>query len=387
MLLAREKNVKKKAKTLKKSLSFLLVSSVLCSCTVSNENSTISESTTEISLISQDESLPYHDTEISVISEESYDESEEESSTSSECEESEYASVESSEAQESSEISEEYSDYPYTEPSVTIESAGERFGDKFTSGEIIQTENSYQSQNVNVTLMEITYGGKLYFVQDIYIKNIESLSTGFAGLQAGAEYNDFVLDMVQDYRNAGYSIIGAINGDYCGINGIRNMKGGVIRNGKIYGTGEAKQTVCVLYKNGYMRTIPKNSFNAQTELERGAWQAWDFGPSFLSEDGSPLTTFTEKTDISGGGNPRTVIGYFEPGHYCFITAGGRVTEKRYGVSFQQMSAFANYLGCKVAYNLDGGESSVMVFGDKIINEEYQKTGRKNSDIVFIMDIK
>jgi exopolysaccharide biosynthesis protein len=50
-----------------------------------------------------------------------------------------------------------------------------------------------------------------------------------------------------------------------------------------------------------------------------------------------------------------------------------------------MSAFANSLGCKVAYNLDGGQSAVMVFGDEICNEKNQGTGRGMSDIVYVQD--
>lgn len=274
-----------------------------------------------------------------------------------------------------------YEDISEEEPPFTIEDAGVIFADKFTDGEIIQTSTSYQSANVNVTFKEITYGGKPYLVQDIYIKNIESLSVGFAGLKFGAKYNDYVFNIVKDYRKAGYNLIGAINGDYCGLDG----KGVIIRNGKLYGTGKPQYTICVLYKNGVMRTIPKKQFNAEAELEKGAWHAWDFGPSFLAKDGSKLTTFTEKTSISGSGNPRTAIGYFEPGHYCFITIGGRKKGNVLGASFKQMSAFANSLGCKVAYNLDGGQSAVMVFGDEICNEKNQGTGRGMSDIVFVQD--
>ena len=56
------------------------------------------------------------------------------------------------------------------------------------------------SENVCVTLSEIVYEGKLYFVQDIYIKKIESFAVGFAGAKYGKKYNDYVFDIVEDYR-------------------------------------------------------------------------------------------------------------------------------------------------------------------------------------------
>ncbi len=357
---------------------------MLSSCTAvenSSSDSTISENNS-ISLETSGVTAESNENDIS--SEESFVSTELDSSENSEQSDVSFTSEESKDVESSEESSHEASeDYNYSDedPSVTIESAGERFADKFTLGEVIQTETSYQSANVNVTLKEITFGGKLYFVQDIYIKNIECFSSGFAGTKFGAKYNDFVLDMVEDYRAAGYSVVGAINGDYCNI----NNKKLIIRDGKLYRTGKNPYTICVLYKNGVMKTIPKQHFDAEAEIEKGAWHAWDFGPSFLAEDGSALTEFTDRTSISGS-NPRTVIGYFEPGHYCFITIGGRNSSNGYGVTYKQMSAFASDLGCKVAYNLDGGDSAVMVFGDKIVNQEYQGTGRPITDIIFISDV-
>ena len=159
----------------------------------------------------------------------------------------------------------------------------------------------------------------------------------------------------------------------------------VIKNGILYNDVTPKYTICVLYKNGKMKTISKDVFNPQAEIEKGAWQAWDFGPSFLDKAGNPQTTFTERTSIRGY-NPRSVLGYYEPGHYCFVTVGGRNPENAYGATFVQVSRFMNSIGCKAAYNLDGGDSAVMVFGEKIVNEEYQGEGRRISDIVYIADL-
>ncbi len=339
----------------------ILVAALLTSCTnveTSTESKTpaSAEESSSTEIFASDVSLPITSTDDS-----SQQSSEEESSVVSE--------EPSSSTENDSSV----------EDNVTIESAAERFADKFTDGEVIQTDTSYQSSNVNVTLKEITYEGKVYFVQDIYIKKIESFSIGFAGLKFGAKYNDYVFNMVEDYRNAGHNVVGAINGDYCNL----NMKKLIIRNGKLYRTGKYQYTICVLYKNGIMKAVPKKDFDPEVEIENGAWHAWDFGPSFLAEDGSALTTFKDRTSVSGR-NPRTAIGYYEPGHYCFITIGGR--KSAYGVTFKEMSAFANSLGCKMAYNLDGGDSAVMVFGDRIVNEEYQGQGRKITDIVFIADL-
>ncbi len=382
----REKNIKlfKTFVLILTASSFLFYS---CDMSSSNEDTSFEDivSVEVISDFSDEQGISIQE-ESMVFSEDkdfSYDESVDSSKELSE-ELSEEMSEETSEEtsdNSSDNISDETSEGVSDDITVTIDFAAERFADKFTSGEIISEENLYKSEFVSVTLSEVTYGGKVFFVQDIYIKQIESFYVGFAGLKYGSgKYNDYVLDMTRDYVDAGYNVVSAINGDYCALDG----NGAVIRNGILYGKGIAEYTVCVLYKNGTMKTISKENFNAEEELAKGAWHVWDFGPSLLDDDGNAISEFTERTSIKGS-NPRAVIGYYEPGHYCFVVVGGRGGESPCGVSFNGISNFMNSLGCKLAYNLDGGKSAVMVFNDKVTNEKYQGTGRKITDIVFIQD--
>ena len=83
-------------------------------------------------------------------------------------------------------------------------------------------------------------------------------------------------------------------------------------------------------------------------------------------------------------NPRSAIGYYEPGHYCFVAVNGRGEENSAGIKMADFSKLFEDLGCTVAYNLDGGKSSVMVWdlGSKDINTPYDG-GRSVSDIIYI----
>ncbi len=250
----------------------------------------------------------------------------------------------------------------------------------YTNGEIISTETVYKSKFVSIEVKEIYYENKLYMVEDIYVKHIESIGVGFAkGLTPLSGEKSTIYQMVEHYRNNGYNIIAAINGDYCGF----NSKGVTIRNGVLYGKGIAQFDVCVIYKDGTMVTMPADEFDTEAELAKGAWHVWDFGPTLLNEDGTAITDFKHRRDISGS-NPRTAIGYYEPGHYCFVVAGGR-GDQAYGVKLSALAGFMESIGCKSAYNLDGGQSSVMVYGDEIVNAEYQDTNRRNTDMIFIQD--
>jgi exopolysaccharide biosynthesis protein len=42
------------------------------------------------------------------------------------------------------------------------------------------------------------------------------------------------------------------------------------------------------------------------------------------------------------------------------------------------------LGCRIAYNLDGGETAVMYWNGGVFNSPY-KGGREISDIVYLID--
>jgi exopolysaccharide biosynthesis protein len=51
---------------------------------------------------------------------------------------------------------------------------------------------------------------------------------------------------------------------------------------------------------------------------------------------------------------------------------------------KEMSQLFYKLGCKTAFNLDGGQSSEMAFMGELANQPYHG-GRKISDIVMVVD--
>ncbi len=246
----------------------------------------------------------------------------------------------------------------------------EAFADKFTDGEVIETDTSYMSKNVNVSMTMVQENGVTYYVQDIYVRSIENLQTAFAEDTYGKAVTDWVQDMAIEN-----DAVAAINGDYYGV----ESGGVVIRNGVLY-RDDANADVLVLYYDGTMKAFAAGDFDADLEMESGAYQAWNFGP-VLVEEGTALTSFSSR--ISGA-NPRTAIGYVEPGHYVFVTVDGRQAGYSSGMTLKQLATTMESLGCQVAYNLDGGQTSTMTFGDEIANQPY-KGGRLTSDIIFITD--
>lgn len=250
----------------------------------------------------------------------------------------------------------------------------EKFADKYTDT-VVVTENSYSSPDISITVTEETAaGGRItYYLADIYVRDITCFQSALARGTYGSGYRDSVSDMAY-LSNA----LIAINGDYYG----NTREGVVIRNGVIYRANRTDCDVCVLYYDGRMEVMPGSSFDMQEAIENGAWQAWTFGPALLDTDGSVLTSFASTNRIISA-NPRTAIGYYEPGHYCMIVVDGRGESA--GISLPDLSQLFYDLGCTAAYNLDGGNSSVMVWQDAVINDP-SGGGRESSDALLIAEV-
>ncbi|MBR5295874.1 MAG: phosphodiester glycosidase family protein, partial [Clostridia bacterium] len=244
-----------------------------------------------------------------------------------------------------------------------------KFPDKFTSGEIIEEDGFYNDENIHLTLTTHVENGVTYHVADFYIRNVSLLKTAMATEEFTTGIADSVLNMAKR-ENA----LLAVSGDYFGI----RERGVVIRNGEIYRKTKAHQ-ICVLYANGTMETYSFADFDVEKAIAGGAWQAWDFGPMLLDEKGNAITGF--QTGISGE-NPRVGIGYFEEGHYCLVAIDGRQNSSR-GMTLVEMASLFEDLGCKKAYNLDGGHSAVMVYKDETFSSPSKKGGRDISDIVYL----
>ena len=248
----------------------------------------------------------------------------------------------------------------------------DKFADKYTDT-VIVTENSYSSPDISVTVTEETLGQTTYYLADIYVRDITCFRTALANDTYGSGFRDSIEDMAL-LNNA----LLAVNGDYYG----NTNEGVVIRNGVIYRANSTNCDVCVLYYDGTMRVMPGSSFSVEEAVEQGAWQAWTFGPALLNTDGSVLTSFASTNRIISA-NPRTAIGYYEPGHYCLIVVDGRGESA--GITLPDLSRLFYDLGCRAAYNLDGGNSSVMVWNNEVINNP-SGGGRESSDALLITEV-
>ncbi|MGI5918276.1 MAG: phosphodiester glycosidase family protein [Christensenellales bacterium] len=256
---------------------------------------------------------------------------------------------------------------PAPSPSIDPNDWRAKLADKFTGGEVISTDTSYKSANVSIEIQTFTRDNVPYYIADIYVADLKYFRTAFAkeaDVMGGADLTDKVAKM--------NGAILAINGDHC-------KSGTLVRNGLIYRKPKAGLDVLVMYNDGSMKTFSPDDFDVDGTLSSGVYQTWSFGPMLL-QNGQAMTEFNSTVQRN---NPRTAIGYYEPGHYCFVVIGGRLEGRSLGCTMQELSQLMEELGCAEAYNLDGGKSSEMVFMDEVLN--HQEGRRKTPDIVYITD--
>lgn len=242
----------------------------------------------------------------------------------------------------------------------------EKFADKFTDGDVVQTENSYKSGNINITVSKIEEDGIIYHVADIYITDIRYLRGGFSHGVYSARSAP-----ISETASL-YNAVVALSGDHYRA----RYEGIVVRNGVLYRESRFAD-VCVLYTDGVMATFADEDFDLEAESEKGIWQVWSFGPMLL-DNGQAMTQFNSELQRA---NPRSAIGYFEPGHYCFVQVDGRIESSR-GMTLEVLSQLFADLGCTVAYNLDGGQSSGIVWQGQLQSYPYN---RPVSDIIYVSE--
>ena len=249
----------------------------------------------------------------------------------------------------------------------------EKFSDRFTDT-VVRTECSYSSPDLSITVSEMNEGSLTYYVADIYVRDITCFQTALASDTYGSGFRDSIEKMAL-LNDA----LLAVNGDYYG----NTNEGVVIRNGVIYRANPTNCDVCVLYYDGSMKVMPGSSFSVEEAVVDGAWQAWTFGPALLDSSGETISAFSSTNRIISA-NPRTAIGYYEPGHYCLVVVDGRGESS--GITLPGLSQLFHDLGCTAAYNLDGGNSSVMVWGNEVINNP-SGGGRESSDALLVAEVR
>ncbi len=232
---------------------------------------------------------------------------------------------------------------------------------------------NYKSENVSVKILSGRMENSDYHVADIYVQDLSCFVTAFGS----GEFRGRVRSVRDIFDTVDGGIV-AMNGDFYSI----HLLGPVVRNGVTYVDRVTKDyDIAVLQSDGVLATYDHNTLTKNALAAMNAYQTWVFGPALLDENGQAKTKFQSRVQPA---NPRTALGYYEPGHYAFITVDGRSGASA-GMTMTQLSQLCAQLGMSRAYNMDGGQSSVLLARDGVVNVPF-RDGRSVSDILAIREL-
>lgn len=246
------------------------------------------------------------------------------------------------------------------------------------SDEVIITENSYKSPEVSVTIdthkIEIEGEQIVYYVADIYVASIDN----FVAAVANNDMSYYSTQKSTELDKNAKAII-SICGDFV----TYQKTGFMMRNREIYVDDNNRYSICALYSDGTMDTFDAKDYRIDDIKAKDPVQVWSFGPVLLDEDGTVRDKYQVSSTVAQR-NPRSAVGYYEPGHYCFVVVDGRQKHSA-GIKIPALAAVFEELGCAKAYNLDGGGSAVMMFNHKQFSKQSNGADRKLGDLLVIRD--
>lgn len=232
----------------------------------------------------------------------------------------------------------------------------------------------YRSDTLGISIERVstqTKEGKplTYFVADIHMRDISEFRPGFSteGHTGRGSIHPWLIARRE-------KAVLWITGDNL-INEEREKKGILIRDGRVFWSGEKEDTLAI-YPDMSMRIIKKRTMSPDALLEDGVENAYSFGPTLINNG---VINERAKYHRVRRANPRAGIGYLSPGHYIAIVVDGRQKDYSIGLPVWDFTDLFVSYGCTVAYNLDGGLSAAMIFmGEQLNSHAGKRIGSKET---------
>lgn len=259
------------------------------------------------------------------------------------------------------------------------------------SGIEIDTDTEFKSENVHATWREVydttTWNKKVrYVVTDIYVRTADYLKTYVSVDGSKSLTTSTVSDM-----SSAVGALAAINSDFISCRDSKSTL--LVRNGIYYSSKNPDKRyntdLLVMYADGRMKIVPYDPQNPLVQTYdfsgENVVNIWSFGPTLLNSEGKAMPKEWYNSKVKPN-NPRTAVGYYGPGHYCFISVEGRNDrEKIPGLRMEELGKLCELLGCRLAYNLDGGDSSVLTWNHNVVSRPSDGgSGRKSTDIIYVV---
>lgn len=227
-------------------------------------------------------------------------------------------------------------------------------------------EHFYVKDDLKVKLVETRTSNQHYWVAEV----VSSETTPLKGAMANDTYNEKKETISSMAKRLGAVLAVNASGFYAKTN---KPMGTVVRNGELVSidpayTGE----ILSLKSDGNLNFTTINSEEEFNNLD--IEQTFTFGPILVRDSQA-----TQLNDTSR--HPRTAIGQLDDNRYVIVVAEGRM-EGTDGMTLGELQQLFLNLGCKTAYNLDGGGSTTLYFQGKLINTPSDGSERSVVDMIY-----
>lgn len=227
-------------------------------------------------------------------------------------------------------------------------------------------EHFYVKDDLKVKLVETRTSNQHYWVAEV----VSSETTPLKGAMANDTYNGKKEAISSMAKRLGAVLAVNASGFYAKTN---KPMGTVVRNGELVSidpayTGE----ILSLKSDGNLNFTTINSEEEFNNLD--IEQTFTFGPILVRDSQA-----TQLNDTSR--HPRTAIGQLDDNRYVIVVAEGRM-EGTDGMTLGELQQLFLNLGCKTAYNLDGGGSTTLYFQGKLINTPSDGSERSVVDMIY-----
>jgi hypothetical protein len=165
----------------------------------------------------------------------------------------------------------------------------------------------------------------------------------------------------------------AFSDDFYGDRRQKKTKQGIIiRNGKIFSNDTypagsnhfPNLEVMALFADGNLKTYQSNEYSAEEYIGMGVTDTYAFGP-ILVQNGKIDERLMNK-EYMPYRDPRCAIGMISTNFYIVLTVEGRTSVSR-GARLSWLASKMLELGAVEAINLDGGNTTALVFMGDLIN--------------------
>ena len=247
------------------------------------------------------------------------------------------------------------------------------------------TEDSYEDESISVRMETIEENKRLQWrVAWVNIASPTQLRTNFYSTSKKTDQENI-------RNNKGYGFVtkmAAENNAIVAMNGSAftrdaklhsfEVRMGIVREKK----PNNKVDILIIDEKGDFHVFVKSEGAATFEKDTGHQivNAFMFGPALVKD--SQVLAIPQKyaNYASTGNNPRAAIGQIDELTYVMVIADYVKIRDKEGATLQELADFMGRIGCTQAYNLDGGNSAILVFNNQVYNRKAQE--RDVNDLIY-----